>query len=133
MQLKPKGCDLLADQFGETTRNEPFNITHFLIRFVVGAVVLAITAALTPGFRIAGIWPLILGAIVLALLDYFVAKLLGVDATPFGRGITGFILAAAIIYVTQFFVSGYQVTLWGAIIGALVYGIVDLIIPGKSM
>lgn len=122
----------MADQYG-TTRNEPFSITHFLVRLVVGAVVLAITAALTPGFTIAGIWPLLLGAVVLALLDYFAIKLLGVNATPFGRGITGFILAAAIIYATQFFVSGFRVTLWGAIIGALVYGIVDLIIPGRAM
>ncbi len=123
----------MAEQYGENTRNEPFNITHFIIRLIVGAVILAITAALTPGFRIAGIWPLILGAVVLALLDYLAAKLLGVNATPFGRGITGFILAAVIIYVTQFFVSGYQVTVWGALIGALVYGIVDLIIPGRAM
>jgi putative membrane protein len=60
-------------------------------------------------------------------------KLLGVNATPFGRGLTGFILAAVIIYVTQFFVSGFSVTWWGAIIGALVYGLVDLVIPGKAM
>jgi len=122
----------LAEQY-KATRDEPFSITHFLIRLVVGAIVLAITAALTPGFSISGIWPLIFGAIILALLDYLALKLLGANASPFGRGITGFILAAAIIYITQFFVAGYTVSLWGAIIGALVYGIVDLIIPGKAM
>ncbi|HOJ10550.1 MAG TPA: phage holin family protein [Clostridiales bacterium] len=110
-----------------------FNITHFIIRLIVGAVVLAITAALTPGFTISGIWPLIFGAIVLAILDYLVLRVLGVNATPFGRGLTGFILAAVIIYVTQFFVAGFNVTVWGAIIGALVYGLVDLIIPGRAM
>ena len=88
-----------------------FSITHFLIRLVVGAIVLAVTSALTPGFTIAGIWPLLLGAIILAALDYVATKLLGVNATPFGRGITGFILAAAIIYLTQFFVAGYSVTM----------------------
>lgn len=122
----------MADQF-DNTRTESFSITHFIIRLVVGAIVLAITAALTPGFTIAGIWSLIVGAIVLAVLDYLALKLLGVNATPFGRGITGFLLAAAIIYITQFFVAGYHVTLWGALIGALIYGIVDLIIPGKAM
>ena len=115
------------------TGTETFNITHFLIRLVVGAIVLAITAALTPGFTINGIWPLLLGAVVLAALDYVALKLLGVNATPFGRGLTGFILAAVIIYVTQFFVSGFSVTWWGAIIGELVYGLVDLVIPGKAM
>ena len=117
----------------EKTGTETFNITHFIIRLIVGAIVLAITAALTPGFTIAGIWPLLLGAVVLAALDYIALRLLGVNATPFGRGITGFILAAVIIYVTQFFVTGFNVTWWGAIIGALVYGLVDMIVPGRAM
>ena len=117
----------------ENARKETFDITHFIIRLIVGAIVLGITAALTPGFTITGIWSLILGAVILAALDYIALKLLGVSATPFGRGVTGFILAAIIIYVTQFFVAGYNVTWWGALIGALVYGLVDLIVPGKSM
>jgi len=112
---------------------EPFNITHFLIRLVVGAVILGITAALTKNFEISGIWSLIVGAVVLSVLDYLAGRFLGIDASPFGRGITGFLLAAAIIYITQFFVPGYSVNPWGAIIGALVYGIVDLFIPGKGM
>jgi len=49
------------------------------------------------------------------------------------KGITGFVLAAVIIYITQFFVAGYSVTLLGAVIGALVYGIIDAIIPGRGM
>src|SRR5690242_12677611 len=122
----------MANTFNNA-RAGAFNITHFLIRLVVGAIVLAITAAITPGFRIAGIWPLIVAAVVLALLDYMVTRFLGLHATPFGRGISGFLLAAVIIYITQFFVTGYTVTLLGAVIGALIYGIVDLVIPGKAM
>lgn len=122
----------MANQFN-STRVQNFNITHFIIRVVVGAVVLAITAALTRGFTINGFWPLITGAIVLAALDYLALKLLGVNATPFGRGITGFLLAAVIIYVTQFFVAGYAVTMTASLIGALIYGIVDAIIPGRAM
>jgi len=122
----------MADQY-EGARTQSFNIGHFLIRLVVGAIVLAITAALTPGFRIAGIWPLIFGAVVLALLDYLALKVLKVQASPFGRGITSFLLAAVIIYLTQYFVAGYSVTILGALIGALIYGVVDLIIPGRAM
>lgn len=114
-------------------RTEGFNITHFAIRLVVGAVVLCITAALTPGFTINGIWPLILASIVLAALDYLAFKLLGVNATPFGRGISGFILAAVIIYVTKFFISGYDISITSAIIGAFIYGVIDAIIPGRAM
>lgn len=114
-------------------RAEGYNITHFVIRLVVGAIVLGITAALTPGFTISGIWPLLLASVILATLDYLALKLLGVNATPFGRGISGFILAAVIIYVTQFFITGYNITLLSSVIGALIYGIIDAIIPGRAM
>jgi putative membrane protein len=110
-----------------------WNIGSIVIRLIVAAVVLGITAFLTPGFDIDGIWALIIGAVVLAVLDYLVAKLIGVEASPFGKGIVGFITAAVIIYATQYFVAGFNVTIWGAIIGALIFGIVDAIIPGHAM
>lgn len=113
--------------------NSGINIGSLVIRLIAAVVVLGITAFLTPGFRIDGIWALILGAVVLAVLDYLVARLIGVEASPFGKGIVGFITAAVIIYATQFFVTGFNVTIWGAIIGALVFGIVDAIIPGSVM
>ena len=122
----------MANQYnpaGEKT----FSITQFIVRLVVGAIVLAITAALTPGFAISGFWPLLISAFVLAVLDYVAFRFLGIQASPFGRGITGFIMAAVIIYITQFFVSGFSVTLWGALLGAFIYGIVDAIIPGRAM
>lgn len=121
----------MADDMN-TTKTGNFSMTHFIVRLVVGAVVLAITAALTPGFAISSLWSLLFGAVVLAGLDYLASRFLGANASAFGKGITGFIMAAVIIYITQFFVSGYVVSLWGAIIGALIYGIVDAIIPGKS-
>jgi len=117
----------------EKTKNAGFSIIHFLYRLIVGAVVLAVTAFITPGFTISGFWPLLFAAVVLAALDYIVVKTAGIDATPFGRGITGFILAAIIIYITKFIVAGYEVTVTGALIGALVYGLVDMIIPGRAM
>jgi uncharacterized membrane protein YvlD (DUF360 family) len=122
----------MADNYN-AVKTRGSGLTAFLVRLVVGAVVLAITAALTPGFRIAGLWSLIVSAVVLALADYLVSRLLGIDASPFGRGITGFIAAAVIIYATAYFVRGFDVTVWGALIGALVYGIIDAIIPGRAM
>lgn len=114
-------------------RTQHFSFGQFIIRWLVGAVVLAVTAFLTPGFSIASIWSLIVAAAVIAILDYLVQRILGVDATPFGRGLTGFIVAAVIIYVVKFIVPGYYVTLLGAILAALVYGIINLLIPGKTM
>lgn len=109
-----------------------WDVAGIVIRLVASAVVLAITAFLTPGFAITGIGPLIVAAIVLTIMDYLFVKLLGIDASPFGRGIVGFVAAALILYLTQFFVAGYSITVLSAIIGAIVYGIVTYLIPGNE-
>ena len=59
-------------------------------------------------------------------------KFTGLNASPFGKGFVGFALAAAVLYVTQFFVAGYTISWMAAIIGALIYGIVDYFIPGNQ-
>lgn len=101
-------------------------------RLVTAAIVLAITAFFTPGFTINNIWTLALAAIVLTAIDYLIVKFTGLDATPFGKGFVGFILAAVTLYVTQYFVAGYSISWIASIIGALIYGIVDYIIPGTQ-
>ena len=109
-----------------------WNIGEILIRILITAIVVAIAAFLTPGFSINNLWSLILAAVVIALLDYLVQKFTGINATPFGRGMTGFIVAAIILYATKFIVPGFNISIWGAIIGALVIGIIDVIIPGNQ-
>ena len=101
-------------------------------RLVAAAVVLAITAFFTPGFTISNIWTLSIAAIVLTVIDYLVVKFTGLHASPFGKGFVGFALAAIILYVTQFFVAGYSISWMAAIIGALIYGVVDDFIPGNQ-
>ena len=101
-------------------------------RFVTAAIVLAITAFFTPGFSINNIWTLAIAAIVLTLIDYLIVKFTGLEATPFGKGFVGFVLAAVTLYVTQYFVAGYSISWIAAIIGALIYGIIDYIIPGNQ-
>ena len=102
-------------------------------RLAASAVILAITAFFTPGFTINNIWTLMIAAVVLTGIDYLVSKFTGLDASPFGKGFVGFALAAITLYVTQFFVAGYSISWMAAIIGALIYGVVDYLIPGDSM
>ena len=101
-------------------------------RLVTAAIILAITAFFTPGFTINNIWTLALAAIVLTIMDYLIVKFTGLEATPFGKGFVGFILAAVTLYVTQYFVAGYSISWIAAIIGALIYGVIDYIIPGTQ-
>jgi len=114
------------------TGNGTSTIWQIVGRLVTAGIVLAITAFFTPGFEISNFWALAVAAIVLTVLDYLVAKFTGIDASPFGKGFVGFALSAVILYVTQYFVAGYSISWMAAIIGALIYGIVDYFLPGEQ-
>lgn len=107
-------------------------VWQILGRLIVAGIVLAITAFFTPGFQINNIWSLVVAAAVLTVLDYLIVKFTGLEATPFGKGFVGFILSVVILYVTQYFVAGYSISWLSAIIGALIYGIVDYLMPGDQ-
>ena len=120
------------NQTNTRSQNTTGTVWQIVGRLIVAAIVLAITAFFTPGFHINNIWALGLAAIVLTVMDYLIVKFTGLHASPFGKGFVGFVLAAIILYVTQYFVAGYTISWIAAIIGALVYGIVDYIIPGEQ-
>jgi len=101
-------------------------------RFITAAIVLAITAFFTPGFTINSIWALAAATIVLTVIDFLITKFTGLHASSFGKGFVGFVLAAVVLYVTQYFVAGYTISWIAAIIGALVYGVVDYFLPGDQ-
>lgn len=101
-------------------------------RLVTAAIVLAITAFFTPGFHINNIWTLAAAAVVLTLMDYLITRFTGLHASPFGKGFVGFVLSAVVLYVTQYFVAGYTISWMAAIIGAVIYGVVDYFLPGEQ-
>ncbi|MGI6188904.1 MAG: phage holin family protein [Clostridiales bacterium] len=102
-----------------------------IIRFVVAAIVLMVTSLITPGFSNMGFGTALLAAVVIAAIDYVIQKVFKMDASPFGRGIVGFLLSALVIYLTQFFVPDMEVNVFGAIVAALIIGIIDAIIPAN--
>ena len=70
---------------------------------------------------------------IIEKLDYLAELLMGVDASPFGKGIKGFIIAAIIIYLAQFLVPNMGVTIIGAVLAAIVIGILDAVFPVRAM
>lgn len=109
------------------------NLMHWIGRLIAVAVILAITSFLTPGFTIVGLWSFLLAAVVIIVIDYLVESFMGVDASPFGKGLKGFIIAAIIIYLTQFLVPNMRVSIIGSILAAIVIGILDAVFPGRAM
>ena len=122
----------MSNSQSETNQNTGSGVWQVVGRLIAAAVVLAITAFFTPGFTINNIWALAIATIVLAVMDYLISKFTGIQASPFGKGFVGFALAAITLYVTQFFVAGYSISWMAAIIGALIYGVVDYFLPGST-
>lgn len=108
-------------------------IARLVIKIVVSAIAIAIAAFFTPGMsNEGGIWSLLIAAVIIGLLDWLISRFTEVDASPFGRGIVGFLVAAGILFLTGMIVEGFNVSPLGAIIGAFILGIVDAIIPGDK-
>ena len=121
------------DEHSTSENSNGKSIWGWLGRSVLTAVILGITSFFTPGFSINGLWSYLLAAIVISVLDYLVESFMGVDASPFGKGIKGFVIAAVILYLAQFLVPDMSVSIWGALLAALVIGIVDAVMPGRAM
>jgi putative membrane protein len=107
-------------------------ILRHIIRFVVAAIVLMIVGYLVPGFSVNGFWPAIMAAVVIAVIGWLIESMFGDRISPYNRGIVGFLVSALVIYLTQFLVSGFRVTILGALLASLVIGIIDLFIPIKT-
>ena len=109
------------------------SVLRWIGRFVLVAIILMITSFITPGFRINGLWSFLIAAVVISGLDYFVELFMGIDASPFGKGVKGFIIAAVIIYIAQYLVPNMGVTLVGAVLAAIVIGLLDAVFPVRAM
>lgn len=100
------------------------------IRFVVSALVLMVVGWFLPGITVAGFTGALVAAIVIAILGFIAESLLGKNISPRSRGIVGFITAVVVIYLAQFIVPNMlSVSILGAVLAALVIGIIDAFVP----
>lgn len=115
-------------------RSTGTGLIGFIVRFIVAAIVLMVTAYFVPGFSMrGGFTTALIGALVIAAADFLIEKLFKFDTSPLGRGISGFLVSAAVIYFAQYLVPGMTVSLLGAVIGALVIGLIDTVLPTRFM
>ena len=101
-----------------------------IVRFIVSALVLLLVSYFVPGMRVAGFWGALAAAAVIALMGYLIERLMGENVSPRSRGIVGFVIAAAVIYLAQFLIpSMLSVTVIGALLAAFVIGLIDAFVP----
>lgn len=102
---------------------------HLVVRFIVSALVLMLVGYITPGFGSMGFVNALVAAAVIAGLSFATEMLLGREVSPYGRGGVGFVVSAIVIYFAQYLVPGMQVSVIGALLGALIIGLVDAFVP----
>ncbi len=101
-----------------------------IVRFIVSAIVLMLIAFLLPGIKVAGFAGALIAAVTIAVIGYIVEVLLGEGVSPRSRGLVGFLTAAIVIYVAQFIIPNWlSVSVLGALLAALIIGIVDAFVP----
>ena len=108
-------------------------ITQNIARFILSLAIFVFTVFLTPNFNISNIYILFISSLFVIILDYLVSTITGIHDYPIGRGIVGFFSCIVIIYATQFFISGYYISIFSSIIAALIYSTVDYMLPNKEM
>lgn len=100
-----------------------------LTRLFISMSIFVFTVFLTPNFNIDNIYILLISSLFIVIIDYLAATITGIHDYPMGRGIVGFFSAIVIIYATQFFIPGYTISIVSSIIAALIYSIIDYILP----
>lgn len=109
-----------------------FDLVGFIIRLLGSMLVLAITNAITPWMsNDGGFLNLALIAIVIAIVSQLFASLLGLSKSS--SGLSGFLVMALILYVSGLLLNSFHVTLIGAIVGGIIYGLVEALIPVKKL
>lgn len=103
----------------------------FLLKLIVTAAIVVLTAWITPGVQIRSFFSAIIVAIVLALLNVFFKPLLIVFTIPFTIitfGLFLFLINAIVIYLTSKIVEGFYVRSFGsAFIFSIILSLINYI------
>lgn len=105
---------------------------QFFGRLITAIIVLGITAFFTPGFEISKVWILASAIVILVLIDFFIDCFTKIFYHPYIKLILGFILASISLFLVQYIIIGYALSYISIILGALVYGLVDYILPSEE-
>ena len=107
-------------------------MSQMLIRFLSCVGIFAVTIFFTPNFNLSSFPILILSALAILIIDYFMAIITGIHDIPVGRGLVGFTSAAIVIYGSQFLINGYFISISSSLIAAAIYGIIDAMLTNRN-
>lgn len=100
---------------------------QLIIQWLLSAIALMIVSQVVPGFYVEGLWPAMIAAVVIGLLNATLGVMLKVITFPlvvvtlgvFLLFINGVMILMASRFVDGFYVSGIMPAFWGAAVMAL--------------
>jgi len=101
-----------------------YKLSNFNIKILTTLSIFTLTVFFTPNFNIISFPILILSSFTISLFDNLINLIIDTDDISFGKGIIGFTVATIIIYITQFLVDGYYISVISTVIAAAIYGII---------
>lgn len=106
---------------------------QFIGRLITSILVLGVTAFFTPGFTFSSVWILAIAIAILTVGDFLIDNFTKLYFHPFIKLIIGFVLAGIALFLVQYFVIGYLLSPLSIFLGALVYGLVDYMLPNEEL
>lgn len=106
---------------------------QFIGRLITAIIIIGITAFFTPGFTVENIWILAISIGILALIDFCIGCFTPLFSHPFGKFFIGVVLACITLYLVQYFIIGYVLSIVAIILGAIVFGLVDYMLPSEPI
>ncbi|MGC1462238.1 MAG: phage holin family protein [Terracidiphilus sp.] len=100
---------------------------RLLLQWILTAIALLIVSRIVPGFHVDGLWPALIAALVIGLLNATVGLLLKIITFPlsiltlgiFLLVINGIMILVASDIVRGFHIYGFAPAFWGAVVLAL--------------
>jgi putative membrane protein len=107
-----------------------------LLQWLLSAIALILVSKIVPGFQVLGLWPALIAALVIGLLNATVGFLLKIITFPlsiltlgiFLLVINGLMILLASAVVPGFRVNGFAPAFWGAIVLAILGMIIKAIV-----
>lgn len=111
---------------------------NLLVQWVLYAVALLIVSRIVPGFTVVGLWPALIAALVIGLLNATVGFFLKIITFPlsvltlglFLLVINGLMIMLASGVVRGFHVRGFMPAFWGAVVLAILGMMIRAVIKG---
>lgn len=109
------------------------SLKDLIRKIIITALVLAITAFITPAFRISGLWTLLVAAGFIAIIDFLLQSFTNIRGSAAKRGFVGFVVTVVILLLTDKLIAGFNISTLASIVASIIIAIVDVIIPGGAI